>query len=112
MKYRTLHIFLITTLMLSGIPNKSRGNDRLPPLFDSGYVDFSLNDTIPVKKTVEPDAKSLPKNESPVKEILEPVIKTVPKSKKQVKPVAVPTVKPAKVPKIIKPKVIIRKVGL
>lgn len=67
-----------------------------------------LNDSIPVKKPVE-TVSSEQKQEQPV----ETIIKEVPKAKKQLKPIAVPpTVIPVKPPVIIKPKIVIKKIGI
>ena len=67
-----------------------------------------LRDTIPVKKPVE-TAPVEQQKELPV----EPIIKEVPRAKKQLKPIAVPTaVRPLKPPKVIKPKIVIKKIGV
>jgi hypothetical protein len=66
-----------------------------------------FQDTLP-KKTEKP-ATPEQKQETPA----DPIIKEVPKARKQVKPVAVPSVViPIKPPVIIKPKIVIKKIGL
>jgi len=77
-------------------------NKLVPP-------DAAPLDTIPVKKPVETETVEQKKEEPPV----ESVIKEVPKAKKQVKPIAVPpVVTPVKPPQIIKPKIVIKKIGV
>jgi hypothetical protein len=91
--------FYITTILLI-ISLKSWGSVPLPQL---------LTDTIPVKRPEE----VVQKQDQPVKELTDPVIKEVPRAKKQLKPIAVPpTVVPVKVPQIIKPKIVIRRIGV
>lgn len=65
-------------------------------------------DSIPAKKQAEVE-----KQDQPVTDAAQTVIKEVPKSKKQLKPVAVPpAVMPVKPPVIIKPKIVIKKIGV
>ncbi|WP_232538926.1 hypothetical protein [Chitinophaga tropicalis] len=65
-------------------------------------------DSIPVKKPAEVE-----KQDQPVTDAIPDVIKEVPKSKKQVKPIAVPpAVMPVKPHVIIKPKIVIKKIGV
>jgi hypothetical protein len=67
-------------------------------------------DSIPIKKQVE--AGKAPQDQ-PVPDVVQPVIKEVPKARKQIKPIAVPpAVVPVKPPVIIKPKIVIKKIGV
>lgn len=97
------------TVILLIISLYSWGSVTLPQhpyKVESPYV--ALRDTVPVKKPVETETVEQ-KQEQP----LEPVIKEVPRSKKQVKPIAVPpAVLPVKPPKVIKPKIVIKKIGV
>ncbi|MCF6402546.1 hypothetical protein L3C95_11660 [Chitinophaga filiformis] len=97
------------TAILSIISLYSWGSTTLPqPTYKVIPPDAVRMDTIPVKKPVETETVE-PTQELPV----EPVIKEVPKAKKQVKPIAVPSViTPVKTPKIIKPKIVIKKIGV
>ncbi|PSL21488.1 hypothetical protein CLV42_12342 [Chitinophaga ginsengisoli] len=101
------HVGITTTLLIISL--HSWGSATLP---QHPYRIIPVNtvplDTIPVKKPVETETVEQ-KQELPV----EPVIKEVPKSKKQLKPIAVPTVvTPVKPPQIIKPKIVIKKIGV
>ncbi|SHM86353.1 hypothetical protein [Chitinophaga sp. CF418] len=97
------------TVILSIISLYSWGSNTLPqPTYKVIPPDAVPLDTIPVKKPVETETVE-PTQELPV----EPVIKEVPRSKKQLKPIAVPpAVLPVKTPKIIKPKIVIRKISV
>ncbi|SFE07956.1 hypothetical protein SAMN05518672_104402 [Chitinophaga sp. CF118] len=98
---------IITFLLI--ISFKSWGSVPLPQLSYKAISSYAmLNDTIPGKKPEEVEQKQ----EQPLKEVTDPVIKEVPRSKKQLKPIAVPTkVLPVKAP-IIKPKIVIKKIGV
>lgn len=97
--YRHMGISVIL-LVISAV---SQGSDVLPRLTAEIF-----QDTLPAKKTEKP-ATPEQKQETPA----DPIIKEVPKARKQVKPVAVPPVViPIKPPVIIKPKIVIKKIGL
>ena len=91
----------IFILLLSSL--HSRGGISLPrPVY--------IIDSIPVA-TPQEQVKTTTQ-EQPVKD-LKDVIKEVPKAKKQIKPIAVPgTVVPVKTPQIIKPKIVIKRIGV
>ena len=74
---------------------------------------MASSDTVPPVKPAEvKPAENKPANPAlPVEKIIDPVIKVIPKSRKQIKPVAIPGNIPAKTQKIIKPKIIIRRIG-
>jgi len=97
------------TVILSIISLYSWGSATLPqPTYKVKPSEALPLDTIPVKKPVETETVA-PTQDLPV----EPVIKEVPKAKKQVKPIAVPPVMtPVKPPQIIKPKIVIKKIGI
>ena len=96
--------YIITILLIISL--KSWGSAALPQFSHKAYL---LTDTVPVKKPEEVTQKQ----DQPVKEVIDPVIKEVPRAKKQLKPIAVPpTVVPVKVPRIIKPKIVIKKIGV
>jgi len=101
------HVGITAILLIISL--YSWGSVKLPqPTYKVIPVNTVPLDTIPVKKPVETETVE-PKQELPV----EPVIKEVPKAKKQLKPIAVPTVvTPVKAPKIIKPKIVIKKIGV
>lgn len=101
------HVGITAILLIISL--YSWGSVKLPqPTYKVAPAYTALLDTIPVKKPVETETVE-PKQELPV----EPVIKEVPKAKKQLKPIAVPTVvTPVKPPKIIKPKIVIKKIGI
>jgi hypothetical protein len=91
--------FIIIVLLTVSL--RSWGSVALPQL---SYK--ALRDTIPAQKPVVETQTS---EQKPV----ETIIKEVPKAKKQLKPIAVPpTGIPVKPPVIIKPKIVIKKIGL
>lgn len=98
---------IITILLIISL--KSWGSVPLPQLSYKAVASYvMLPDTVPVQKPEE----AAQKQERPLKEITDPVIKEVPRAKKQIKPISVPTkVAPVKV-RIIKPKIVIKKVGV
>ncbi|MFT3827671.1 MAG: hypothetical protein QM731_27375 [Chitinophagaceae bacterium] len=104
-------ISIISILLICSL--KSWGSETLPQLDGKPVCAYRVvTDTVPGQKPPEVK-KEEPKQEQPVKEAVGEVIKEVPKSKKQVKPVAVSaTSVPVKPPVIIKPKVVIKKIGV
>ena len=106
------NIYRITLLicLFSIRTTKGWGSDlrSLPRLsFTAGY---RVSDTVPPAKPADPKPAQ-PVPEGPVTEIVKPIIKQIPKSKKQLKPVALPGKLPVKTPAVVKPKVIIRRIG-
>lgn len=99
---------IISILLIVSL--NSRGSVTLPLLtHKAASTCLALQDTIPGKKPAEEVEQ---KQEQPVKEVTDAVIKEVPKSKKQIKPIAIPpAVLPVKAP-IIKPKIVIKKIGV
>ena len=69
-----------------------------------------MTDTVPVTRPPEVKPET-PVAKNPLEEAVKPVIKTIPKSKKQLKPLALPGNLPVKPGKIVKPKIIIKRVG-
>jgi hypothetical protein len=104
-----LYRYVGITILLLIISLYSWGSISLPQHSYKVISPFvELRDTIPVKKPVEM-APVEQKKELPI----EPVIKEVPRAKKQLKPIAVPpVVRPLKSPKVIKPKIVIKKIGV
>ncbi|SEW25239.1 hypothetical protein SAMN05428988_3615 [Chitinophaga sp. YR573] len=100
--YRYAGIIIILLI----VSLKSWGSVTLPQLnHKAASTCLALQDSIPPRKPVEAEQKQ----EQPVTDA---VIKEVPKAKKQIKPIAVPTtVLPVKAP-IVKPKIVIRKIGV
>jgi hypothetical protein len=101
------HVGITTILLIISL--YSWGSTKLPQhTYKVVPANAAPLDTIPVKKPVETETVEQ-KQELPV----EPVIKEVPKAKKQLKPIAVPpVVTPVKPPQIIKPKIVIKKIGV
>ncbi|GAA3938775.1 hypothetical protein GO495_11055 [Chitinophaga oryziterrae] len=101
--YRYAGIIIILLI----VSLKSWGSVTLPQLNrKAASACLSLQDTIPpANKPVEAEQKQ----EQPVTDA---VIKEVPKAKKQLKPIAVPpAVLPVKTP-IVKPKIVIKRIGV
>lgn len=104
-----LYRYVGITIILLFISLYSWGSVSLPQHpYKVMSLSVELRDTIPVKNPAE-TAPAEQKKEP----IVEPVIKEVPRAKKQLKPIAVPsTVVPVKPPKVIKPKIVIKKIGV
>jgi len=101
--YRYAGILIILLI----VSLKSWGSVTLPQLnHKAASTCLALQDTIP---PANKPAEAEKKQEQPVTDA---VIKEVPKAKKQLKPIAVPTtVLPVKAP-IVKPKIVIKRIGV
>jgi hypothetical protein len=103
-----LYRYVGITIILLIISLYSWGSVSLPQhSYKVMSPSVELRDTIPVKPVETAPVEQ--KKEPPI----EPVIKEVPRAKKQLKPIAVPpAVRPLKSPKVIKPKIVIKKIGV
>ncbi|RYY55954.1 MAG: hypothetical protein EOO09_08355 [Chitinophagaceae bacterium] len=97
-------LFLVRTLQGWGSAHKPLPRLFIPPL-------QMIADTVPQAKPTEPKTGQ-PATEGPIEGTVKPLIKSVPKAKNQVKPKALPGKLPVKTPTIVKPKIIIRRIGL
>lgn len=108
---KTLYrIFILSCLFtIRSLQGWGSDSPSLPHLTLNAQRVFT--DTLPPAKPAEVKPAP-PSTKNPVDEVVKPIIKQIPKSKKQVKPVAIPGKLPVNTQKIVKPKVIIRRVGL